>query len=279
MEYSHSRKAGNIGDVWKHFALSRILERAQGKRHEYYIETHAGAGLYELVEKYKKSEWGKGIDKVITRKEFQKEPFIRKVLWKVNPHSVFPGLYPGSAYIAKTFLPRSNLLLFENSTPIKEILKKNVQGANVRVGDGFEGLITLNKRELGRKSVIFIDPPYVNGGKEDWKKILEYVTNSRYLGNPLIIIWYPIFAYKKQPHILRKRCESLGIAIWVIECVSRKPELKPSQVLKGSGMIVINDSDKTLFNELVLLAKRLAKTMKNSNDPPEVRNFFAGHIH
>jgi 23S rRNA A2030 N6-methylase RlmJ len=50
MNYRHAFHAGNFADVIKHIVLVRILLYLQGKNAAFrVIDTHAGAGLYDLA--------------------------------------------------------------------------------------------------------------------------------------------------------------------------------------------------------------------------------------
>ena len=49
MNYRHAFHAGNFADVFKHVVLVRLLKALQNKDKGFaYIETHAGAGRYDL---------------------------------------------------------------------------------------------------------------------------------------------------------------------------------------------------------------------------------------
>src|SRR4051794_32128615 len=59
MPYNHSRKAGNQGDVWKHFLLlSALAETLRPGAKYLYRESHAGASAHILPER---GEWRRGI--------------------------------------------------------------------------------------------------------------------------------------------------------------------------------------------------------------------------
>ena len=50
MNYRHAFHAGNFADVVKHIALARILTYLHDKPAAFrVIDTHAGAGLYDLT--------------------------------------------------------------------------------------------------------------------------------------------------------------------------------------------------------------------------------------
>src|SRR6266850_3813375 len=49
MDYNHSRKAGNRGDVWKHAILMMIADTIPIRNDEFHwFETHAGAPIHRL---------------------------------------------------------------------------------------------------------------------------------------------------------------------------------------------------------------------------------------
>lgn len=275
MEYDHSRKAGNIGDVWKHFALARVFDSIDKSRVKSYIETHAGWGIYGLEDKPRHREWRKGIGKVICDKRFLNEPFIAKVLQRVNPNLEFPGHYSGSACVAQTLLRPSEIILFELCTEAVKSLEKNIIGANVRTEDGFRGIDSWNSgRSVSASSIIFADPPYTN--KSDWKKVRLLIQKVRSLPSQVtLIIWYPIFAYS-EPDKLKEELSEVQRPAWMIECVVDKPRAKPSQKFKGSGLIAINLHNLELFKCLCLLARDLAIGMALKDEEPEIRQYYWG---
>ena len=51
LSYRHSFHAGNHADVLKHIVLMLIIESLQQKEKGfYYLDTHAGAGLYRFLD-------------------------------------------------------------------------------------------------------------------------------------------------------------------------------------------------------------------------------------
>ena len=49
MNYRHSFHAGNFADLVKHALVLRLLERRQADGPLTVIDTHAGAGIYDLT--------------------------------------------------------------------------------------------------------------------------------------------------------------------------------------------------------------------------------------
>src|ERR1044072_2825523 len=68
MNYRHAFHAGSFADVVKHAVLARIVAHLKEKPGAFrVIDTHAGAGLYDLAgpEARRTGEWGDGIGRGI----------------------------------------------------------------------------------------------------------------------------------------------------------------------------------------------------------------------
>jgi 23S rRNA (adenine2030-N6)-methyltransferase len=67
MNYRHAFHAGNFADVIKHIALARILTYLREAGGFRVIDTHAGAGLYDLTgnEAERGGEWRTGIARLM----------------------------------------------------------------------------------------------------------------------------------------------------------------------------------------------------------------------
>jgi 23S rRNA (adenine2030-N6)-methyltransferase len=100
MKYHHSFHAGNFADVHKHITLVALLDAMLRKdKGCLYLDTHAGAGLYELSSSTggaKAPEWRDGIGRIASVKA--QAPEIRRYLELVahfgpdaNPLSYYPG--------------------------------------------------------------------------------------------------------------------------------------------------------------------------------------------
>ena len=49
MDYNHSRKAGNQGDVWKHAVLTAVADAIDVGEEVLYVESHSGTPVHQLV--------------------------------------------------------------------------------------------------------------------------------------------------------------------------------------------------------------------------------------
>src|SRR5438046_2652702 len=110
MNYRHAFHAGNFADVVKHAVLVRILLHLHSKPAAFrVIDTHAGAGLYDLAgpEANRSLEWRAGIGRILTA------PIGAPARALLAPyfHAVASfnagarvTTYPGSPALARSFL-------------------------------------------------------------------------------------------------------------------------------------------------------------------------------
>src|SRR5215217_8246448 len=110
MNYRHAFHAGNFADVVKHATLTRIITHLKEKPAAFrVIDTHAGAGLYDLAgpEASRTEEWREGIGKLV---DAQFGPEARELLAPyldavaaLNARTTLK-LYPGSPALAQSLL-------------------------------------------------------------------------------------------------------------------------------------------------------------------------------
>ncbi len=63
MPYDHARKAGNRGDVWKHFTLVSVIDSLDVPERFRYVDLHSGAPIHDLRPG---GEWKSGIGTILT---------------------------------------------------------------------------------------------------------------------------------------------------------------------------------------------------------------------
>src|SRR5215210_4416217 len=117
MNYRHAFHAGNFADVVKHATLARILVHLKEKPAAFrVIDTHAGAGLYDLAgpEASRTGEWREGIGRLRTA---QLAPDARELLAPyLDAVTAFNRddtlkVYPGSPALAQRLLrPQDRLV-------------------------------------------------------------------------------------------------------------------------------------------------------------------------
>lgn len=74
MTYDHGKKAGNLGDVWKHAVLVSIASRIAASAPFRYVESHSGGPYHPLD---KAGEWRRGIKVVLEKGDDRDHPSLQ----------------------------------------------------------------------------------------------------------------------------------------------------------------------------------------------------------
>ena len=169
MNYRHGFHAGNFADVFKHAMLARILVYLTRKDAPLrYIDTHAGAGRYDLAgEAAKRSpEWRDGVGRIVkARPPAEVAALLRPYLDAVGPcdDDGRPASYPGSPALAQRLLrPQDRLALSEAHPEEREALVAAL-GRDRRLSIvATDGYVALNAYvpPKERRGLVLIDPPF-----------------------------------------------------------------------------------------------------------------------
>jgi 23S rRNA (adenine2030-N6)-methyltransferase len=241
--YRHAFHAGNHGDVLKHLVLVHLLDYLGAKDKPYwYIDTHAGAGLYSLHKGHAAQlrEYALGIGK----------------LWEASPlpggitryleivHALNPSgnlrQYPGSPWLARACSrPQDRLWLYElHSTDYEQLLREFGSGdphTRVECSDGFAALKALLPPQP-RRALVMIDPSYEL--KTDYAAVIAALRESlRRFPNGVYLLWYPMLARRESRELPRK-LDALGGASLHATLATQAASDKSG--LYGSGVFVIN---------------------------------------
>ncbi|MDB4224239.1 23S rRNA (adenine(2030)-N(6))-methyltransferase RlmJ [Granulosicoccus sp.] len=266
LSYRHSFHAGNFADVVKHVVLVEILEHLIQKEKPFeYIDTHSGAGLYNLQSDnaLKLQEHANGIGQLNVNSFPELERYFEVIQSFNSPGSV--DVYPGSPAIAQYLLRQQDRAwLFELHPQDFELLRNNMvnrKRIKVRCEDGFEGLNALLPPS-SRRGLVLIDPSYEI--KSDYELVIEQVVaGHRKFSNGIYAIWYPVVDRQKIEAMESDLSKSgikniqrfeLGIA-----------EDTDERGMTSSGMIVINPPWK-LFDKMSKLLPKLAKQLTQSDE-------------
>src|SRR4029434_3369307 len=117
MNYRHAFHAGNFADVVKHAVLVRILAYLRQKPAPFrVIDTHAGAGLYDLAgeEAQRSGEWRAGIARVLAAEiAVPVRALLKPYLDAVSALNGAGALttYPGSPALARALLRAQDRLV------------------------------------------------------------------------------------------------------------------------------------------------------------------------
>jgi 23S rRNA (adenine2030-N6)-methyltransferase len=268
--YRHSFHAGNHGDVLKHICQMLIIEKLKNKDKGFvYIDTHSGAGLYQLdtAEAQLTAEYQQGISKV--QAYDGDDPGIRAYQTLCAGY-LETQQYPGSPEIARELLREQDqlqLMEWHNTEIIN--LKSNMRGANVATHhrDGFEGLIAITPPSLAR-GMVLIDPSYEL--VQDYQQVVDAVirAHQRWAGG-IYMIWYPLLTkraqakYGQSEFMLEKLSKAPFKNLLVAELLVEDPDKDTG--MYGSGLAIVNapwQLDTQLENTLAELSILLAQSPK-----------------
>ena len=261
LSYRHAFHAGNFADLIKHVVLVEILEHLVRKATPFeYIDTHAGAGLYDLhsAAALKLREYAGGIGRL----QPQDYPEMARYFEVIQAFNAADELafYPGSPAIAGYFLrPQDRAWLFELHPQDYELLRANLAGnrrMKVQCQDGFEGLQALLP-PTSRRGLVLIDPSYEV--KSDYDLVVDRLLAAcRKFSHGIYALWYPV--------VERRRIDELEtrIARSGIRNVQRfELGVAPDSAARGmtaAGMLVVNPPWK-LLEKMAGLLPRLAPAL------------------
>lgn len=248
MNYRHHFHAGNFADVMKHVLLLQLLKRLNLKDKPYrYIDTHGGAGKYDLSEApaQKSGEFLSGIHRLMQLQpgQIKKSPEgVQQYLKLVEElrEQEGKGAYPGSPWVALQGLREiDKATVFEMQSDVFEQLRHNIRDKKMGLHerDAYEGLLgVIPPRE--KRGLVMIDPPY-EVERKDFPQLVELIQNA-YNKWPtgVFAVWYPI---KDRAMIQRfeKKMIKTGIRRQLVCEICVWPDDTPIG-LNGCGLLVIN---------------------------------------
>lgn len=209
LSYQHSYHAGCYADVVKHLTLTRLCNYlCQKDKPLFYLETHAGRGIYDLQDKHalKTGEAREGIE-LIWRKREQLPAVFSLYLQEIaalNPDQRL-RYYPGSPRLAIELLRQQDKLFFSELHSGEFEYLQQVPHPGKRVfynnNDGITQLAALLP-PAERRGLIFIDPSYEI--KTEYRQIPEAIQAAyRRFATGVYCLWYPIIDKKLHAQLLR----------------------------------------------------------------------------
>jgi len=268
MNYRHAFHAGNVADVVKHAVMLRILLHLKQKPAPFcVIDTHAGAGLYDLTgpEARRTEEWKAGIGRLVSA------PFIPSVRALLAPYldavAAFNTaddlrFYPGSPLLALHALRRQDrLLACEREPSVAAALEHRLRSdsrAKVLTADGWVAL-KANVPPRERRGLVLIDPAY-----EDQHEFAQLAATFegayRRWPTGTYLLWYPI-TKRSQSGTLTRRLRHIEKAkILRTEILVERPS-EDDAGLGGTGLMIVNPPW-TLPRDLKILLPALAEVFE-----------------
>ncbi|WP_240129075.1 23S rRNA (adenine(2030)-N(6))-methyltransferase RlmJ [Proteus mirabilis] len=263
LSYRHSFHAGNHADVLKHIVQTLIIESLKEKEKPFlYLDTHAGAGRYQLTNAYatRTGEYLEGIARLWQQEEVPE--LILPYLEAVGSLNTSDELryYPGSPLLAAKLLREQDLLMLTELHPTDFPLLRTEFSRDKRVRvcreDGF-GQLKSKLPPASRRGFALIDPPYEL--KQDYSAVVKGIVEGyKRFATGTYAIWYPV-VHRQQIKRMLKELEATGIRkILQIE-LAVKPD-SDQLGMTASGMIVINPPWK-LASQMASILPWLHKTL------------------
>jgi 23S rRNA (adenine2030-N6)-methyltransferase len=256
--------------VLKHAVLARILVYLARKESPFrFIDTHAGAGRYDLMsaEAKRSPEWRDGIGRVLTAKPpAPVAELLRPYLKAVGAHDSEgqPLSYPGSPAIAQSLMrPQDRIALSEANPDEREALVAAL-GRDRRLSVvGTDGYVALNAYlpPKERRGLVLIDPPFEAPGEVDAVvRALERALRKWPTG--IFIAWRPIRDARADAHFLNSVAALGAPNILRLELdVGEGPIGAHGQApLARAGLLIVN-APHTLIEEARTFLPWLAETL------------------
>lgn len=209
LSYQHGYHAGSFADVVKHLTLTRILSYLTIKEKPlFYLETHAGRGLYNLRDKQanQTKEYLRGVQLLWEKQATLSSLFMPylQCLRKFNPQQTLDFYLGSPAFALELLRPSDRLTCCELHPREFEALKTlNTKGRAVFLSQE-DGLICLNALlpPKERRAVIFIDPAYeIKTEYKDIPKAINFAYQKFATG--VYCLWYPLLDEKLNQQLLR----------------------------------------------------------------------------
>jgi 23S rRNA (adenine2030-N6)-methyltransferase len=251
--YRHGFHAGNHADVLKHITLLNCIQLLHKKDTPLMlIDTHAGAGIYNLKDRFAQTseESSEGILKLAKQgTKHSLSEGIRAYLELIAnlPHQTKDiEIYPGSPYLLwQSMRSQDKLRLMELHPSDFPDLKSNLESLQLRRQDikveESNGFLAI-KAYLpppSRRGLILIDPSYEDKG--DYHQVIQSLQDAfKRFATGVYLVWYPILSRldaKDFPDRLKKLCLEHQLP-W-LQAELRIKEVTESG-LSASGMWVIN---------------------------------------
>jgi len=269
MNYRHAFHAGNFADVVKHATLGRVIAHLKEKPAAFrLIDTHAGAGLYDLTgaEASRTGEWRSGIGRL---RAAPLDAAVRDLLAPyldavaaLNPDERLTT-YPGSPALARAWLrPQDRITACElepkAAAALEDAMHRDKRVKAVAI-DGYTALNAyLPPKE--RRGLVLIDPPFEQPG--EFERLADGLSGAhRKWPTGIYLVWYPLKDARETARFARA-LSRLGIPriLRAELTVSGTPAGGAAARLAGTGMIVVNPPWR-LEDELKLLLPALAAVL------------------
>lgn len=240
MNYRHSFHAGNFADLVKHALILWLLKERQARGPVAVLDTHAGAGLYDLSGDGARSrEAEAGVARLMTAPD--RPPLIEALAAEVAALNPQGGarFYPGSpVLIARALRPGDSYRGFELNPPVEAMLAEALApwpNATGQAGDGYDGAAAAAGKATA--PLILIDPPFER--PDDYVRSAETAAAViRRDPQATVAIWTPLKDLETFDGFIRRLEQAKAGRVLVAE--ARLRPLNNPMKMNGCAMTVVN---------------------------------------
>jgi 23S rRNA (adenine2030-N6)-methyltransferase len=244
LSYLHEFHAGNHADALKHVTLLAALSRLKAKDKPLrYVETHAGAGGYDLrsAAAQKNREYEGGIGRVWSADSAPAavQRWLELVR-RYNGGAAKISRYPGSPWLARELLGDGDSIFLFELHPAEHRALDQKLAADRRVTvlreDGLAGCLGLVPPPE-RRGLVFVDPSYEV--EDESAQVLEALAKAqRRFATGVYAIWYPIIE-RRSAQRFERAVKETGVGPIDLYELGVAPDGR-GRGLTGSGMVVVN---------------------------------------
>lgn len=240
MHYRHLFHAGNFGDVFKHTLLIGLIEAMARKDKPWlYLDTHAGAGAYELrsTNAARTGEWRDGIGRLVGKDAAAPAlvaGLLKAVGWTAAGAS-HSRRYPGSPLLVERAGGLgARIVCCESVVEVAEQLRAHVPKAQVHLRDGYESHSLLPPPE--KRGLILIDPPFE--ARNEFEQMGDFLREAvGRFSNGIYAAWYPLKNRHEAERFLRRMQRDLGRPQLVAEMDTGA---EGQGQMRATGLLVVN---------------------------------------
>jgi 23S rRNA (adenine2030-N6)-methyltransferase len=245
LNYRHAFHAGNFADLVKHAALALVLDRLLAAPEPLLvIDTHAGAGLYDLKGEMarKSGEAEAGVVRLMADSGApaafdELKDQVRRLngygearLYPGSPVQVAERLRPGDAYVGAELQP-------DDFEALAAALEPYGGKARAVQSDGYALAETLAGQDR-RRLFVLIDPPFERA--DDYGRAADLIGSLLRRKRPaIILLWTPIKDLETFDALVR-RLESVRLGSLLV-AEARLNGLENPMRLNGCGLIFANE--------------------------------------
>jgi 23S rRNA (adenine2030-N6)-methyltransferase len=242
MNYRHEFHAGNFADVLKHAALTRALLYLRRKDKPFrVIDTHAGAGLYDLAgpEAARSNEARDGILRLLDEAVPGAAGELLAPYLEAVRAAGAPQFYPGSPLIARALMRQQDRAAFCELLPQAAHDLRRALGRDARVKaieiDGYTGLKAYVP-PAERRGLVLIDPPFER--RDEYERAFDSLQAAlRKWPGGTYMVWQPV----KEPDVAEAFCRA--IAAEAPDCLRVDLQVEapqPGRPLARTGLLIVN---------------------------------------